>query len=152
MQVVLNQNIWDLDLSKWGICITTNGVLDSRYHLVMGAGIALEAKQRFPSLPEYFGRMVKQHGNNVYYWPSILDQVSIFSFPTKHHRKDKSSLSLIRQSCEQLVSVSSRYLGKSTPIAIPAPGCNHVGLLWDQVEPTLNEVLSESKYHVFRKV
>ncbi len=48
------------------ICVTTNGVLRKNGDLVMGAGIALEAKKRYPRLPAFLGGCVKRCGNHLY--------------------------------------------------------------------------------------
>lgn len=46
--------------------ITTNGVLDSQQNLVMGRGIAREARERIPALPKLFGQEILRLGNGCF--------------------------------------------------------------------------------------
>jgi O-acetyl-ADP-ribose deacetylase (regulator of RNase III) len=52
----IKQDIWlsEADL----ICIPTNSTLDKNGRLVMGAGLALQAKRRYPKLPQTTGQII----------------------------------------------------------------------------------------------
>lgn len=52
-------NIWDYDLFLDHICVTVN-LVQYNGRAVMGAGIALEAKQRFPDIDLVLGEKIKQ--------------------------------------------------------------------------------------------
>lgn len=125
-------NIWDYYPSNI-IAVTTNGILNSRSELVMGKGIALEAKYRNPNLPKTLGGMVKQFGNI----PFLVDR--IISFPTKHHWKDKSDIELIKQSARILVE-----LAKGRAVYLTRPGCGCGGLKWENVKPVIAEILTDN--------
>lgn len=128
-------NIWD-HFGAAIIAITTNGDVRSDGAAVMGAGFALEAKRHFPGLALKLGRLIREHGNNVY----DLDH-GLVSFPTKRHWWEKSDLSLIRRSCYQLVELADRH--GWTAIVLPRPGCGRGGLLWEEVFPAIPGILDD---------
>lgn len=60
-------NLWDFhrtDLECF-IVIPTNGVLKANGDAVMGAGLAKQAAQRFPTLPKLLGQAIRDTGNAV---------------------------------------------------------------------------------------
>lgn len=116
--------------------VTTNGVITPR-GLVMGAGVALQAKQRFPGLPVKLARLVLQHGNRVF----VCHAERVISFPTKRHWREPSCLDLIRQSAEQLVQVVDRFA--IATVALPPPGCGNGGLNWPVVRPILSRLFDD---------
>lgn len=122
------------------ICITTNGILNNKNELVMGAGVALTAKLNFPGLPRTWGEYVKKYGNV----PGIIVECYpyLVSFPTKHHWKDKSDIALIKQSAEKLVEIANHWHLKT--ITLPRPGCGNGGLNWEkQVKPVLDNIFDD---------
>ncbi len=70
-------NIWEIPC-KFRV-ITTNGQVRKDGRLVMGKGIALQARERFPGIDVILGDMVNLHGNHVH----VLPELGIASFPTK---------------------------------------------------------------------
>lgn len=114
----------------------------------MGKGVALEAVERFPGLRRTLGAKVLQQGNI----PVLCPAERIISFPTKHHWKDPSDLSLIRASTETLklcwpiVRDFSTMAGvQPLPICLPKVGCGNGGLDWNtQVLPLLSGLLDEN--------
>lgn len=118
-------------------CVTTNGVLRNNGELVMGAGIALQAKQRFPELPARLGKNVSMFGNK----PFIFHDIGIISFPTKHHWKDKSDIGLIRQSAEHIVGFVKALSIKE--VALTRCGCGLGGLVWSNVKSVLEPILDD---------
>lgn len=119
------------------IVVTTNGILDRNGHLVMGAGVAKQAKLKFQQLPEMLGRAVKETGNIPYYIP----QFGIMSFPTKHHWKNKSDIRLIEASAKQAVLLADEY--KLFRIIMPPPGCGNGGLIWEDVFQVISPILDD---------
>lgn len=116
-------------------CITTNGVVDLRGFLVMGAGCALQAKKRFPALPSVLGGYVWKYGNRAF----IHHPSRIITFPTKHNWQDKSDLALICQSAIQVSAIADKY--DISSIVVPRPGCGNGGLMWSKVGPLLADIL-----------
>lgn len=120
-------DIWEFRKPEDFICITTCGVINSRGDLVMGRGIALEAKQRYPKLPTILGGAVKFQGMRV----EIVASLKLIAFPTKAHYKEKSSINLILRSTLQLLEKSHNIQGR---ILLPRPGCSNGrldGLRWN---------------------
>lgn len=125
-------------------CITTNGVVNARGELVMGKGIALEAKRRYPSLPKLLGAAVQKQGNiPVMFMDGSCN--GIISFPTKHHWRNPSDLDLIAESAEALAYWSRHDWDVPPVIALPRPGCGNGGLDWErQVRPVLVDLLNDN--------
>lgn len=135
MQIVRG-NLWDYH--KQGVvCITTNGNLKKNGELVMGAGIALQAKQRFPQLPKALGSAVQEFGNIVLYFPTIR----IMSFPTKNDWWNPSDLNLIQKSCSQAVAEANH--NGLEHVYLPRPGCKNGQLDWTIVGPAIASILDD---------
>jgi len=107
---------------------------------VMGKGIALQFKRAFPAnfqayrdactrgevrLGEMFLFDTEVPGPRRY----------IVNFPTKGHWRSRSQLGDIRAGLDALVDLVAQ--GGITSIAIPALGCGHGGLAWDDVRPLI---------------
>jgi hypothetical protein len=119
------------------ICIPTNGMINKNGHLVMGAGLALQAKKRFPDVPRKLGKAVDGNGNVACY----LRDERLFSMPTKNDWRDKSDLELIKGSCRQLLWLTN-YLSIKQ-VFLPAPGCGLGGLPWSVVKPVIAALLDD---------
>jgi hypothetical protein len=130
--------IWSFHNEGAWIAITTNGTLNKSGELVMGKGIALEAKTRYPLLPKELSRKISLWGNI----PIRLDSFRIYSFPTKDNWRYPSSLTLIGESCRLLVEGLNKE-PIDTPLYIPRVGCGNGGLKWEVVKPLLEKYLDE---------
>jgi len=128
-------NLWTVPAS-WR-CVTTNGIVKDNGELVMGAGVALEAKKQYPDLPKKLGQWVEKYGNR----PFLCRDEGIITFPTKQHYKHNSNVMLIRSSAEKIVAIADKY--KLHSIVLPRPGCGNGGLTWDFVKPYLEDLLDE---------
>lgn len=140
-------DIWDYhDTGHW-IVITTNGNIRANREAVMGKGLALQAKQRYPRLPLQLGKALRQHGNHVhrflcFYDEPLLEQVKIITFPTKHDWWEKSDLALIERSCSELVETASMFLQRGEEVYMTRPGCRNGQLDWEnEVKPILERCL-----------
>jgi O-acetyl-ADP-ribose deacetylase (regulator of RNase III) len=124
------------------ICFTSNGVVKQNSELVMGAGVALAFKNKWPNLPKFFGKKVEKNGNHVYAQAISLHAPTLFicSFPTKNNWQDPSDLKLIEQSANELVQVAKANGWKR--VYLTRPGCGLGGLDWDtQVKPLISPIL-----------
>lgn len=130
-------NLWDFH-SLGPVCITTNGIIKKDNTLVMGAGIALQAKQRFPNLPGTLADLVKAHGNRAFYLP----MPNLFSFPTKHDWRDPSDIDLIAQSCLDIINITNR-VGFFKQVYLPKPGCANGQLSWHLVDALISGILDD---------
>ena len=129
-------DIWSLADRADAICITTIGLTKANVEAVMGRGIALQARQRFPGIDRVLGDHLRARGNV----PGIINvNPTIVSFPTKNDWRDKSDLDLIEKSARKLSSMIAEH--GWTKIALPKPGCANGGLRWPQVEPIIDRWL-----------
>ena len=96
---------------------------------VMGAGIALEFKNRYPDMyKDYYHRCMREEfkiGEPYLYG-------GVYNFPTKKHWKSGSSLSYIDKGLEYFVN-TYKGLGIDS-IAFPKLGCGRGGLEWEDVK------------------
>lgn len=101
---------------------------------VMGKGIALEFKRRYPEMYlDYVDRCKAREvktGKPYVYQNS--DEVKILNFPTKAHWKSASHLSYIAEGLDWFIKHYDEYGIKS--VAFPALGCGNGGLRWEDVE------------------
>jgi hypothetical protein len=139
------------------ICITTNGNYTKQGMAVMGAGLALEAKERYPKVQVNLGKYLRLMGSNIPYIIGAVDATGkylditaeniakkefkclIISFPTKNHFKEDSSLELIKQSCQMIKEMADKYQLKN--IALPKVGCGLGRLDWEKVKSEIIDLL-----------
>ena len=110
---------------------------------VMGKGIALEFKKRYPVMyAEYEGlcqhKAVKP-GQPYFY--RDLNGTIILNFPTKDHWKSPSKLSYILLGLDWFRENYRNY--GVTSIAFPPLGCGNGGLTWDIVGPVMYSKLHD---------
>lgn len=108
---------------------------------VMGKGIALEFKKRFPDMNEEYIQLCKA-GKVRLGQPYIYKRITppwILNFPTKDHWRSVSRLQDIIEGLQYL----QRHYQKwgITSLAVPPLGCGHGGLEWRVVGPTLYRYL-----------
>jgi len=107
---------------------------------VMGAGIALEFKNKFPDMFEsykkfYTGANFRQ---DCHVWKEDGTGQFIFNFVTKDHFIDKSNYGLVEDSMDQLIQfIKSKRMIKS--ISMPKVGCGLGGLSWTRVKKMIKE-------------
>ncbi len=112
---------------------------------VMGKGIALQFKERFPMNFKIYADACKkgeiQVGKMlVVRVNTLIGEKIIINFPTKTEWFKKSQYSYIEDGMKDLARVISAY--KITSIAIPPLGCGNGGLKWDKVKSIMEKYLS----------
>jgi len=142
-------DIWDFHAQGHWIVITTNRTVKSNGEAVMGKGIALQAKQRYPVLARELGKTIVIKGNV----PSVFWRLGIISFPVKYNWRERASLDLIESSCSRLLEVVRGidiFKAKTYPynqwpeeIYMVRPGCGAGGLDWKDVKPILEKYLDD---------
>lgn len=109
---------------------------------VMGKGIALEFKNRFPEMYREYVSLCKNHavqpGRPYLY--SDLTGASVLMFPTKDHWRSPSKLSYIVDGLDWFVE-NYQKLG-ITSVAFPPLGCGNGGLKWETVGPIMYRKLA----------
>lgn len=110
---------------------------------VMGKGIALEFKKRYPNMYDEYVAMcdcgIVTPGTPYYY--EDLYGTSILNFPTKDHWRSPSKLSYIISGLKWFRSHYHEY--NITSIAFPPLGCGNGGLTWDIVGPVMYAMLKD---------
>ncbi|HEU5406835.1 MAG TPA: macro domain-containing protein [Nitrospira sp.] len=104
---------------------------------VMGKGIALEFKNRFPDMYEDYVRRC-QHGEvkpGIPYLYKTLYPPQIINFPTKDHWKSISKLSDIERGLRYLIEHYREW--GVTSLAIPPLGCGNGQLEWRAIGPLI---------------
>lgn len=144
-------NIWEDRKPEDFIVITTNGTIQKNGHLVMGGGIAKEAKELYRWLPEAIGQDIIRNGLQV----EVYIQPRLIIFPVKYHVWQDADLNLIEHSTKQLLQkVDSLQLllrpeNESIRILIPRPGCGLGNLKWENVKPILERYLCDDRFVIF---
>ncbi len=136
-------DIWDYTNKGW-IVVTTNSVIKSNGEAVMGAGIALQAAKRFPSLPKELADCMISVGHKIHYFL----EYGIVAYPTKRHWKDKSDLDLIIAGAIQLKEdvKTFRYQQRPVKYFLPRLGCGNGGLEWHNVADAVRPYLDEPEF------
>jgi O-acetyl-ADP-ribose deacetylase (regulator of RNase III)/uncharacterized protein YwgA len=110
---------------------------------IMGKGIALEFKNRFPDmLKDYVRRCERDeiHLGQPYLYKSLLGP-QIVNFPTKEHWKSVSKVSDIEQGLDYLLAHYKQWA--ITSIAIPPLGCGNGQLEWKVVGPLIYKLVKQ---------
>ena len=110
---------------------------------VMGKGVALAFKRRFPEMYHDYAERCRgglvRLGQPYLYRPLV--EPWILNFPTKDHWRSVSRLSDIEAGLEHLASHFARW--GITSLAVPPLGCGQGGLDWPTVGPVLYHRLDE---------
>lgn len=104
---------------------------------VMGKGVALEFKKRFPRMArDYADRCARNQvrlGEPYLY--SDDSGARIVNFPTKGHWRSPSRLADIEQGLDYLAAHAAEW--DITSLALPPLGCGNGGLAWSEVGPLI---------------
>ena len=110
---------------------------------VMGKGIALDFKKKYPSMFDEYQKLCKdgrvKPGQPYLY--RDLTGISIINFPTKDNWRSPSKFSYITKGLKWFRQ-SYRELG-ITSIAFPPLGCGNGGLSWDDIGPEMYRALKD---------
>lgn len=111
---------------------------------VMGKGIALHFRKRFPENYRFYREACERGevvpGKVLVFRTEYLQPRYIINFPTKRHWRERSRLEDIEAGLDDLVRrVRELHI---VSIAIPALGCGHGGLDWNQVRPLIEKAFA----------
>ncbi len=146
-------NLFDYATSHW-LVITTNLGWNKRGENVMGAGLALQAKTRYPDLPRLYGEFCQHRRVQLAFFP----QYRLIMFPTKTLNPDEphlswkqnSSLGLIEQCLPELQRFAENPPDAPAPIMVPLLGCSNGGLDPKVVVPLMERYLVSDKFTLIR--
>lgn len=110
---------------------------------VMGKGIALEYKKRYPLMFREYAELCKKGLVKVGkpYLYRDMTGLSILNFPTKDHWRSPSKLSYIIEGLDWFVENYEKFGIRS--IAFPPLGCGNGGLTWEAVAPVMYQKLRD---------
>lgn len=132
-------DLWNYHADGAWACVPTNGETNARGHAIMGRGIALQAKERYPLLPDVLGVRLREQGNGVYWFP----EWRLITFPTKHRWRERSDIHLIAASVLELATLikAGTIAGQRFErVMLPRPGCGNGGLHWHDVQPFCSQL------------
>ncbi len=116
---------------------------------VMGKGIALEFKKRYPyNFKEY--KTACDNGELIIGTVLAVKETNgktIVNFPTKQHWKDASKYEYVEMGLKALKDAIIRHNLNS--IALPALGCGLGGLKWEMVKQLIDKELGLLAIEVF---
>ncbi len=107
----------------------------------MGAGIALDAKNRWPEIYDVYSKRCERNGfhvGEIMWADSVSKKVALF--PSKKLWRAPSKLSYISEGLDALRTDIDQM--SITSIALPHLGCSNGGLTWSEVKPLIVEKLS----------
>lgn len=130
-------NIWGAHFDGVWVCIPTNGTRNSSGHAVMDDGVARQATERFPALPELLGKYLVRYGNRVF----VFRQQQIITLPTRHDYGDTANMELIKNSCRQLAEVVKKYA--LSRVVMPRLSCNNGDLTWEDIKREISPLLDD---------
>ena len=129
-------DIFDADVEALVNAVNCSGV--------MGAGLALEFKDRWPKMFRAYREACDSRNvtvGKIHVWPTQKPSPRfILNFPTKRLWRERSHLDYVRDGLEDLVDVVESL--SITSIAIPALGCGLGGLAWKDVRPLIAKKFS----------
>ena len=139
-------NIWLAPLPVI-IVVTTNSQLDKNGYLVMGAGIALEAKQKIPNIAADAGKIVEKFGRKYGFQSlrhgRVPGKPGYGIFQTKMSWAGDASLDLVEYSASMLAPYAQ--YNADIPIRLNYPGIGLGRLAKEQVRPVLEKYLGNSE-------
>lgn len=116
---------------------------------VMGKGVALSFKSRFPDIMAPYTQACRskslQPGDCMLF--PLSDGRQWAALATKNHWRHPSKIEWIKSGLAQL-RLKARHAGIRS-IAIPAPGCGNGGLDWAEVEPLVLAALTDFEVRIY---
>ena len=132
---------------QW-VCIPTNGKFyDTTGFAIMGAGVALYAKNRYPGVDQVLGLLLQTKGNHVHLLGIWGDKL-IFSFPTKENYENGSPIDLVLKSCSELRAYFLKTSIKPRVVLLPQVGCGYGRLKWENIRERVSKELPEDNFVV----
>lgn len=115
---------------------------------VMGKGIALSFKNRYPDMLKKYVEVCKKKQLTIGKLMLVYEPDHwILLFPTKENWRDPSQLSYIEKG---LIKFVNTYADKNIrSIAFPKIGCGNGGLSWKDVKPLMEKYLSPLPIDVY---
>lgn len=149
------------------ICITTNGTIDTRGHLVTGAGIAQWATEKFGMLDEapdnikseaaakfnlVIGNAVLRKGNIPVMGVVRQNPTAWFyTFPVKNNWWEVGQMDVIRDSFIHMLR-EWNFNFHNKKVWLPLPGCGMGQLKWGEVKRVLMPIAVEAEKYLHGEI
>ena len=115
---------------------------------VMGKGVALEFKKRYPEMFKSYERACNEkllEIGKLLLWKG--PDKWVLMFPTKKHWRSPSKLEYVEAGLKKFIST---YVEKKiTSIAFPRLGCGNGGLDWEDVRPLMEKYLKQISIPIY---
>lgn len=115
---------------------------------VMGKGLALSFKRRYPEMFERYRKICDEHKltiGKLFIWYG--QDHWVLNFPTKENWRNPSKLSYIENGLKTFCRIYANY--NITSIAFPKLGCGNGDLKWDDVKPLMEKYLKDLPIDVY---
>lgn len=112
----------------WNYVHTHKIIIPTNQLGIMGAGLALAAKKKFPGIQNDYQAALPSLSSRAIPWVPVNFPELILA-PTKRHWREKSRLEDVRIVLRELSHI------EGGPFAIPEMGCGLGGLKWKSVYP-----------------
>ena len=112
---------------------------------IMGAGAALQFKNKFPDMFEDYARACSRNEvtigrGHIWEQDDMFKSLTIINFPTKKHWRNPSEYLYIEKGLEWLYRILIKFPASSV-VTLPALGCGHGGLDWGIVKNLISDYL-----------
>jgi hypothetical protein len=138
-------NMWNAYKDADLFLITTNSFVKKDGRLVMGAGIAKQARDRYTDLDLSMGQYVEDNGGHLgryglivsNFWP--LSRMGLFQ--VKYHWRDSADISLVEFSTNKLLQWIKKHDKENVMrIHLNYPAIGNGGLTEEKVFPIISEL------------
>lgn len=119
---------------------------------VMGAGVALEFKNRYPEMFKEYVKVCKKgeiEPGKPYLWEEydLFSRCLIINLPTKIHWRNPSEYEYIEKDLIWLREYL-KDMSEETTMTLPALGCGHGGLDWNVIKGKIEHYLGDLKVRI----
>lgn len=135
-------NMWSIFPATHIFMITTNPVIKNNGGVVMGRGIAKQAKDRWKRLPFVFGKNLQKSGYRNIGRIGDFNGTSIWWFMVKSHWAENAKLDIIQASTDMLDENFGNGIEKELRLRVDLnfPGIGNGGLEREAVLPILQKL------------
>lgn len=144
-------NMWSVYGSVDLFCITTNSTVNQKGALVMGRGVALQAKIKFPGIEKLAAPKIK----SPYYGLVIIPEYNVGLFQVKRDFKQNASLDIIGLSVSRLILWMIQFYTKNKYwplVALNFPGIGYGKLKKEDVLPIINLLPNNVEVWEYEKI
>lgn len=149
-------DIWSLHAQGYYVVIPTNLYVTKDGKAVMGRGLALQAAQKWPQSPLWYGFHLLEHirstpmGRNPHMEDinrfdllAVNHEWRLLFLPVKTSWQQQARKGLINASLDNLAILLDKPVLNGVQLAIPRLGCGNGGLSWEKdVKPIIRPFLS----------